>query len=717
MIDYDNLDYHPATEAVVTALCERIGREDRVFFRNHVSFYLSAVAGMMRTSFTMPGSRPEPVNMFAINLAYSGFGKTWATNILENEVVNQFRDRFLDQTLPLLAEKNFPKIAVRWAARKGSDPDEEEQRVRNQFQRDGDFVFSYDSATAAALKQFRNQLLLANAGSMNLVVDEIAANLSTNKDAFGVYLELFNGITKSKLVKNTADHQRSNELFGVTPTNMLLFGLPAGLFDGSKIEEEFITLLTNGYARRCFFAYLPERATTELKLLTPEEKLQQRLANRSTSTLDNFSLQLRKRADVMCAYSNLAVPDETAKLYFAYENDCILRANDLRSSDELLKAETENRPQKTMKVAGAYAFIDGVAEITPDHFRNAIALAEDSGNAFKRMMNRDRTYVRLAKHIASTGTEVTQSDLDEDLSYYKGTKSARDMMMTQAIAWGYKNNIIIKRRYTDSIEFFRGETLKPTDLSKLRIAYSPQVSGEYNNDFAPWDQIHKLTQVQGLNWITHHLNNGHRHDDNCLPGFNLIVIDVDGEVTWEAAKTLLKGYKAHMYTTKRHTPETHRFRIIMPTNYELQLEQDDFKEFMKNLFEWLPFDSDSSTGQRARKWLSNKGHYETLDGEVLDVLPFIPKTSKNDQRRKEFASLQSLDNLERWVIQNTGDGNRNNQLLRYALILMDNGYTREQIQDHVLAMNSKLSDSLKEEEVLGTIMVTVARKLQIKEAA
>lgn len=73
-----------------------------------------------------------------------------------------------------------------------------------------------------------------------------------------------------------------------------------------------------------------------------------------------------------------------------------------------------------------------------------------------------------------------------------------------------------------------------------------------------------------------------------------------------------------------------------------------------------------------------------------------------------------MDNLERWVINNIGDGNRNNMLLRYALLLVDAGFDFEGIRVKVIALNEKLADKLEEVEIMGTVMVTVAKSLSKK---
>ena len=132
---------------------------------------------------------------------------------------------------------------------------------------------------------------------------------------------------------------------------------------------------------------------------------------------------------------------------------------------------------------------------------------------------------------------------------------------------------------------------------------------------------------------------------------------------------------------------------------------------MANIYEWLPFEVDDQTNQRSRKWLSHNGHFEYNDGDVLDALPFIPKTSKNEERKQLMNSQQSMDNLERWILNNSGDGNRNNMLLRYAMILLDGGFDFEGIRSRVIALNDKMADKLDEVEIMSTVMTTVMKTI------
>jgi hypothetical protein len=78
--------------------------------------------------------------------------------------------------------------------------------------------------------------------------------------------------------------------------------------------------------------------------------------------------------------------------------------------------------------------------------------------------------------------------------------------------------------------------------------------------------------------------------------------------------------------------------------------------------------------------------------------------------------LQSLDNLERWFAQRIASGNRNNQMIKFALALVDSGMELIEVSRAVHAFNGKLNSPLDEEEIDNTIMVTVAKRYQKRAA-
>jgi hypothetical protein len=494
----------------------------------------------------------------------------------------------------------------------------------------------------------------------------------------------------------------------------LLFGTPSKLLNGGKTEEEFYSFLETGYARRALFGYT--RNGTKAKDLSAEDIYNILIDKTLDIDLQKISGELGKLAHILNYKKVIIMSKEVSLIIIEYRLLCEQRAAAYGEHEEIRKAEMEHRYFKASKLAGTYAFIDGHSHITEDNIYAAIKMVEESGIAFNELLRRERNYVKLAKYIANINHEVTHVDLTEDLPFYKGSANQKHDLMQLAIAWGYKNQIIIKRTSNNGIEFITGETLEPTNLDKITISYSNDITTGYQNTQAPFDKLYKLMQSPNLHWLNHHVTDGYRDDKHIIKGFNLVVLDIDDGVPIPTVQLLLEKYKYLLYTTKRHTAQHHRFRLILPLNYNISLDPEDFKEFMQNVYDWLPFKVDTATGQRSRKWLTNNGSTCTLhDGEkLLDALLFIPKTSKNDEQKQIIQSHQSLTNIERWFIHNIDSGNRNNQLLKYALILVDIGYDITAVESSVQELNSKLDNKLSLPELQSTIFVTAAKKIAEK---
>ncbi|QPG06988.1 DUF3987 domain-containing protein [Salinimonas marina] len=709
VFDPERITYHPVAEKLAQHLCAYCENDTPEFFRVITSYFLGKIASQMRATIKTHNQKPLPINIYSIGLAPSGAGKTKAMNFLEEDVCGLFFERFKDELLPYSTEQNLARLANQRAAKNNTDPDQEMENLFIEFKASGTWLSSFDSATPAALKQFRHKLLMADAGSLNFEIDEIGDNLTGNSDAFSKFLELYDkGKIKESLTKNTKENQRLTEITGQTPCNLIMFGTPSSLMDGAKKEEEFYAMLEKGYARRCMFAMT--RDVNRRLDLSAEEIYERSTSQQSAEFIEEVSEHLLNLADPVNFKRQLTLDKDEEILRIEYDLWNKSRAREFSEFDVVKRIEMEHRQFKALKMAAAYAFFEGSAKITQQHLYYAIAVVEESGNALTTLLTRDRPYVKLAKYLGDTQRPVTQVELVEDLPFYKGSAPQKTEMLNMAIAWGYQNNVIIKKQFNDGIEFMTGESLRETNLDNLLVSYSDHVAYNYLNEEISWDNVGKLTQMDGMHWLTHHVVEGHRCEDKCKTGFDLLVIDVDGDAPLDQVRTLMADYKAMFYTTKRHQTEGEdRYRIILPMQYRLKLDAADFKEFMQAIYAWLPFTVDEVTSQRSRKWQSHEGELFVQDGIMFDPIPFIPKTTKNEERKQRLMDQQSLTNLERWFVNNTGAGNRSNQLIKFALMLVDSGKTLSQVEQATLNMNEKLADKLPEEEVMTTIMVS-ARK-------
>lgn len=717
MKPFEDMEFHPATEQIVRLLCEKTQSPNVLFFRVQATFHLCMLASQMRTSIHTHDRGNIPVNMYALNLATSGAGKGFSSNIIQDYITNQFRENFMEN-FDFAAEPHLELLASRRATRKGTVEEDELVAVKKEYAELGPSIYDFDDATSAALKQARHKLLMANIGALNMIVDEIGTNLLGRQDVTGPMMELYDvGAIKQKLTKVTAENKRTEEIKGKTPTNLLMFGTPSKLLDGGKVEEELMSLLETGYARRCFFSYGKEAVRDQS--LTPDQIYDLLTNKASTKFIEDLSCRLGNLADMSNMGTRLTMSKDVALSIIEYRMICERTAASFPEHDEIRKAEMAHRYFKALKVAGVYAFVDECPEITMGHWENAIKLTEECGKAFDLLLSRDKPYVKLANFIATCGMELTQPDLLNELPYYPRAQSQRNEMMSLAIAHGYKNNIIIKKTFADGVEFIRGETLKQTDLDSLIMSYTknPNMTQDYQNVRAKWSSLGMLGATSDIHWLNHHVRGGYRNEESAEVGFNMIVLDIDGTMSLDTAKFLLQGQMCAFYTTKSHTPEANRFRIIMPCNYELKLDRKEYSEFMKGVMASLPFAVDEACAHRCKKWLSNTGHFEHQEGDLFDVLPFIPKTQKNEERKQRLDNQQQLDNLERWFINNTGDGNRNNMILRYGTTLVDAGYDLAGAMDRIRDLNDKLPDKLPDMEIMSTVMKTVQQRILARDAA
>ena len=111
MLSFDQMEYHPTSEKLVKILCNKVQNDNPLFFRVVVGYYFSVLASTMRCTIATHDRGDLPVNMFALNLSTSGSGKGHSTNIIKNQVINQFRQRFMEETFHVLAEKKKKKLA------------------------------------------------------------------------------------------------------------------------------------------------------------------------------------------------------------------------------------------------------------------------------------------------------------------------------------------------------------------------------------------------------------------------------------------------------------------------------------------------------------------------------------------------------------------------------------------------------------------------------
>ena len=629
-----------------------------------------------------------------------------------------------DLLKPFISEyfRKFEDMKVTYiqneAARKsqmlGTTLDEELESVTKELNALGTPMLWFSEGTSPAAKQQRSVLLRIPFGSLNWIVDEVLS-MPYADDLFQSFIKQYDvGSDKAKLIKHTKESQRVlDDVNGRVPANMLLFGTGSLLHDPT-IMSALTSQLESGLARRAFYAY---SAIPMTKQTTALERYENLTNTSSGALLKSFQTHIVGMANNSWHNTVMTMNKPTHLFLLNYQIYCEERAALLENN--ILSIEMQHRYMKVARLAGIYAMWDGVKEVTTVHLSAAIKVTENSGLELRNAIKSVPLHIKLAEHVAKKG-EVTMSQLVADLPWFGSkTKQVKSELLQLAQEYGHTHNIIISVYTRRGIEYIKGVTLAATNTDEIVLSMGDHQAYNYQNGYASWDKLGKLITKQGIHWVTHHLKDGHREEGNVLEGFNLVVVDVDNKpssasnVSIQQAQALLGDYKYLLYETKSSTPEYNRYRVVFPTSHKLFMNADAYKEFMSNIYAWLPFNVDEVTDQRARKWLGYDSNVIYNEGtKLLSVLDFIPDTEQQLNHQKVLKELGDISNLHKWVISeaNNPDNGRNNTLIRFALLLQDAGANEEVIRTELLAINAKIMYPLPETEINNTIMVTVMKK-------
>lgn len=728
-INYEDLPVNALIDQLINIVSARTCNEDRRFFRLVSCYLMTKIASNMRCQVASRGFGQSYVNMFAIPLAPSGYGKNFSLNIIEGELMKGFTYKFKNELYPQLAAENINMkyFGTPTAPDKGL-PDFNNERldkstnkkgkeIKNplmeDFQDCGPFVYTFDSGTPAGIKQQKNALTLADIGALNCEIDEVGSNLSNNMDMLALFLELFDvGQAKTKLLKNTNENSRDKDFDGQVPTNLLMFGTPARLLDGGVTEDLFYQLLDTGYARRCFFALGERKVSPDFLNQDPTQLYLRQIEAMEDSKLKNLSNYFTKFASREFYNKVITTPPEVEILLDRYRLDLMSRIEKLKESDFIERSELENRYGKTLKLAAVFAFIRGDDQIDEDDLLEAIQIAEDSGEDLHAILNQDKGYMKVARFIKNSTEPVTNTDILESFNWFKGNKVKETI--TNAYSWGIKNNILITKKVLHDVDFYSHVNLEPTDLNELILSASTERAQGYESLTVKFNELHALTKIPNINICNHTFRDNYRDNNHCEPEVNCMVFDVDGGTQIESFRDIFAKYKFFLHTTKSSTEEKNRFRVYVPLKYKLSLDVKEYKAFMANVMSFVPFRFDEMSCTPAQAWAScatGKCFIHT-DGELFDPLPFIEGTVQNLTRQEQVKANKSakLDRVEAWFLKEMDIGNRNNLLLRYGLLLLDKGLTPKEIEKAVLSLNRKQTTPLDEAEIKSTIFVTINRR-------
>ena len=132
MIDLTGITHHPVITEMVDVLCAKTQNTDRGFFNVEAAFFVAKIAATQRAVIVTKDRGEIPVNLYALALATSGYGKGHSVNIIENEFMKGFQKRFVETPSRRSRNSISPRLP-RPGHRLGTEDQIELEKLERQF--------------------------------------------------------------------------------------------------------------------------------------------------------------------------------------------------------------------------------------------------------------------------------------------------------------------------------------------------------------------------------------------------------------------------------------------------------------------------------------------------------------------------------------------------------------------------------------------------------
>lgn len=663
-----------------------------------VHYVLALSASLRRITLKGLSEDKVPLNYYGITFANSGRGKDLSVSIamkFVESIIETYRSKLETRVMQQQMQGNDISIPS----------------VENK------------EGTSSGFLQDRNTLDILGIGSTNIRVEELVSVLKT-----GDFEQVLNMLTESWQEGQNASRAFKSYVspkINFVPSNCLLYTSPEGFrSEGNKQFSNFTDNLANGMARRSYIVF--DESDVEIEAEPTEESLR--------AYADNIK-QARAMTDEMNQYTSSIITSNVTEIQFSVEAELEVKRYEIANKNivassplmkNAVKAEMLSRSYKIKRLAGLYAYFAGQTDVTTQDVKDAIQWAEMLSKDIVIALNAETISEKIYDYLNKVEKYSSQTDV---MKYYK--MSAKDFKenIDEVYTVAYDSGSTLQTKIFDKeakvlkYNLIKGELTKS---DQMICSASNAMSDGYKQVKLGYKQLKDLVRGKyGKNYSAGLFLNEKRNKDNYIKRQNLIIFDIDEDTTIADAKFFLSNYKGFISTTRNHLKEKNgkiceRFRVILVSKYIFNLDHEEYKNTLTNFALLHNLTVDFPVIEPSRLFYGNPDtEIIDLDGDqLIDLRNYIPETKEVKATEaaikvgeKHYNGTDKVDGLDKYFLMQTSQGNRNNNLMRYGVALIDKkGLDVETAKGKVLGMNSMLIEPLDEAEIIRTIFKTMERK-------
>ena len=558
-------------------------------------------------------------------------------------------------------------------------------------------------ATLEGMVQRLNDFSKEGIGLPALYVDEISTELASNADMIPnmkLVAQLFDvGEFKSKPLKDRKN--QSEEVTGMGMT-ALFIGSEHGILEDKALLSKFMVEFISKYARRGIIVYpnfpFVEDDEDDVDKMVLELRSKKGSSVSMSKELNLLSKQVASTA-INNDYNLVKLSDECQTLYDIYMLYCEAK---VQEGNEAVILEQQHRHWKALKLAGVYSVWNRHTVVEASDLQEAIYVVEAVGSDLSIFIDKASRlpYEILLAHYVDGGEDLTPHDMVKKgligkLNDVKGilelanSKSGASGMLEFDHERGAVTYTSFRKQDGFGFSYKHTESLEQLILQGVgRKEAKGRLASKTATDFKYY-QVDKWTDAikvmrNDTAYIPFELRGGIRGKDYILGGCNFLVLDVDDtDVPWTECFDMLSDYNcAIALGSDEHNP--FKYRVLLPTDVEIEIDNNKWKPFMKKVSEHLgiPIDllpmSQFYFGYKGRKILVNE------DGENIEASDLVKNIDVKPVKVKQLKRHQIDDAWDErmYTFSNaynaTADKGLHNNLWYATVKAHDMGFTLEQ---------------------------------------
>lgn len=528
-----------------------------------------------------------------------------------------------------------------------------------------------------------------------------------------------------KEVKIIKSEESQSQPIENMPFNALFIGSQENILYDESVKNKFKLEFTTKLARRSFFNFNkedePSPKYSSVDEMIKTKKALEESAIQSSKIVNAFSVDVANSG----VGRELSIDEDAYTLFLTYMTYNEELSNSIANIYPISKLVRKHAQWRALKLAGAFATLDGKPTIDSESYCQAIQFVEQLDTDmvdFEIELSKEKyeVFADYMIYIAENNkSHITLHDMKKMgfIPSNSASKGKVDEMIIMANS--YVDDGVFTRNSEDGVDYeYRERSDKVGAAYKLISGSSKKERAERSADGFKYleTSFEKLSILlsDDYSFLPFELDGGVRKKENVIGETKWLCLDVDDAgITLHEACDMLGDYKYHIAATS-NPDNVFKFRVIVELDSKVNIKDKVWKKFVASIADELGLDVDLLPKAQVFFGYKDREVYSNLEGDVIETKKHIIKAMSTEKKEKPKTKAELSQALENkmdtfFYAFEAENGSRSLNLIRCAKHAYDLGASSDYITNLMFEINDYWIDPLEDEEIEKTIVSQIER--------